>query len=259
MFIDTHSHLQFSEFDEDRAMVIGNAKKAGVKQFIVPGVDPHSCEGAVHLAATHPGVIYAAVGFHPYEAQTIQDVSLLKTLLSTAATPIVAIGECGLDYHIYKEEDATSKKDHQKRLFAAHIALALKHDLPLIMHCRDAYEDFFDVIDTMPSLPRGVIHCFSGGLQELRNAQARNLYTGVDGNVTYSKQLGMIIPSMPLSMMVLETDAPYLTPVPHRGQRNEPKYIPLTAAFVANLHHCDIADVEKQTTQNVHDLFTKLG
>ena len=258
MYIDTHSHLQFSEFDEDRAMVIGNAKKAGVKQFIVPGVDAHSSSGAVHLATIHPNVIYASIGFHPYEAQTTDSVQFLETMLSTQDKHIVAIGECGLDYHIYNKEDATSKKDHQKRLFAAHIALALKYDLPLIMHCRDAYEDFFDVIDSMPTLPRGVIHCFSGGLQELRFASDRNLYVGIDGNVTYSKQLGMIVPSIPLSMLLLETDAPYLTPVPHRGKRNEPKFIPLTANYVATLNGNSVQDVTTNTTKNAQTLF-RLG
>ena len=258
MYIDTHSHLQFSEFDEDRAMVIGNAKKAGVKQFIVPGVDQHSNEGSIHLATIHPNVIYAAIGFHPYEAQTIDSVQFLETMLATQDKHIVAIGECGLDYHIYNKEDATSKKDHQKRLFAAHITLALKYDLPLIMHCRDAYEDFFDVIDSMPTIPRGVIHCFSGGLQELRFAQERNLFVGIDGNVTYSKQLGMIVPSIPKSMLLLETDAPYLTPVPHRGQRNEPKYIPLTANFIATLQGISVQDIETSTTENARTLF-RLG
>ncbi len=258
MYIDTHSHLQFSEFDEDRAMVIGNAKKAGVKQFIVPGVDSHSSVGAVHLATIHPDVIYAAIGFHPYEAQTTDSVQALETMLTTQDKHIVAIGECGLDYHIYNKEDATSKKDHQKRLFAAHITLALKYDLPLIMHCRDAYEDFFDVIDSMPTLPRGVIHCFSGGLQELRFAQDRNLYVGIDGNVTYSKQLGMIVPSIPKTMLLLETDAPYLTPVPNRGKRNEPKYIPLTADFIATLQNISIQDIASHTTQNAQTLF-RLG
>lgn len=258
MYIDTHSHLQFSEFDEDRAMVIGNAKKAGVKQFIVPGVDPHSSEGAIHLATQHPDVIFAAIGFHPYEAQTIDSVQLLETMLSTQDKHIVAIGECGLDYHIYNKEDATSKKDHQKQLFAAHIALALKYDLPLIMHCRDAYEDFFDVIDSMPTLPRGVIHCFSGGLQELRFAKDRNLYVGIDGNVTYSKQLGTITPNIPLSMLLIETDAPYLTPVPHRGKRNEPKYIPLTATYIATLQNCLVQDIASITTKNAQTLF-RLG
>src|SRR5258706_399318 len=182
MFIDTHCHLTFAEFDPDRAMVIGNAKKAGVKKFICPSVDPFSAGQVVELASKHPGVIYAAIGYHPYEAQNNPDISQLKKLIlkSTINDPpagrqglrsIVAIGEIGLDYHMYKDEEALGKKQNQKILFEEQLRLALVHNLPVIMHCRDAFEDFFGVLDSLPTMPHGVIHCFSGGLQELRFAQ----------------------------------------------------------------------------------------
>ncbi len=233
-------------------MVIGNAKKAGVKKFITPGVDLFSSKQAITLAQKHLGVIFAGVGFHPYEAQQFPDVNQLETLINKH---VVAIGECGLDYHQYKGEEAAGKKTNQKRLFEEQLQLALKHNLPVIMHCRDAYENFFTVIDSLPSLPRGVIHCFSGGLQELRMAQERNFFVGIDGNVTYSKQLSLIVPHILLSMLLLETDAPYLTPVPHRGERNEPKYIPIIAKTIAELQKTTIEEIEKQTTINAHSLF----
>ena len=258
MYIDTHCHLNFPEFNPDRAMVIGNAKKAGVKQFINPGVNLLSCRQAVELAGKHPGVVFAAIGSHPYEAQYVQDVSSLESLLTAQnkqGTTIVAIGECGLDYHEYKGHPAISKKDNQKQLFEAHLQLALKYNLPVICHCRDAYEDFFNVLDSLPTLPRGVIHCFSGGLQELRMAEKRKFFVGIDGNVTYSKFLQTIVPHIPSSMVLLETDAPYLTPVPHRGSRNEPKYIPLVAKEVAGLLKITHAEVETTTTQNARTLF----
>ncbi len=252
MFVDTHCHLTFAEFDPDRAMVIGNAKKAGVKKFICPSVDPFSAGQVVDLANKHPGVIWAAVGYHPYEAQNTPDVSKLEKILTAS---VVAIGEIGLDYHMYKDEEAAGKKQNQKILFEEQLRLALAHNLPVIMHCRDAFEDFFGVLDSLPSMPRGVIHCFSGGLQEVRFAQERHLYVGVDGNLTYAKQLQSNIPHIPLSMILLETDAPYLTPIPHRGQRNEPKYIPLTAAAIAKLQTTDMMNVENQTTANATNLF----
>jgi TatD DNase family protein len=259
MFIDTHCHLTFPEFDPDRAMVIGNAKKVGVKKIICPSVDPFSAGQVVDLARKHPGVIYASVGYHPYEAQNSFDISLLKKLISTSTTSdvrsIVAIGEIGLDYHLYKDEPALGKKQNQKILFEEQLHLALTHNLPVIMHCRDAFEDFFTVLDSLPSMPRGVIHCFSGGLQELRFAAQRKLYVGVDGNSTYTKHLQATIPHIPLSMILLETDAPYLTPIPHRGERNEPKYIPLTAATIAKLHATDMMNVENQTTANATNVF----
>lgn len=255
MFIDTHCHLTFPEYNGDRAMVIGNAKKAGVKKFICPGVDPLSSTQVIELAQKHSGSIFAAVGYHPYEAQQNPSVANLGKLLSDK---VVAIGEIGLDYHQYKGEPAAGKKQNQKILFEEQLRLALTHNLPVIMHCRDAFEDFFSVLDSLPSMPHGVIHCFSGGLQEVRFAKSRNLLIGIDGNVTYSKHLQAIVPQIPLTMLMLETDAPYLTPVPHRGERNEPKYIPLIATYIAGLTHEDPEKVEEQSTKNALRLFRVL-
>ncbi|MEK7141128.1 MAG: TatD family hydrolase [Patescibacteria group bacterium] len=272
MYIDTHCHLNFPQYDIDQAMVIGNAKKAGVKQFINPGVDIFSSLQAVNLAKKHNGVIYAAIGIHPYEAQHDPDVRELEKILQSNLThppspindpSIIAIGECGLDYHQYTGEQALGKKDKQKRLFSEQVELALKYNLPVIFHCRDGFDDFFEVIDSVtestqgvyPEALRGVIHCFSGGLQEVRQARVRKFFVGFDGNITYSKHLQSIIPSIPLSMMLLETDAPYLTPVPHRGTRNEPKYIPLIAHQIAQLHGTSVKDIEEITTTNTQTLF----
>lgn len=258
MYIDTHTHLNFSQFDINRAMVIGNAKKAGVKQLIVPGVDHLSCRTAVHMAHEHPGIIFAAVGFHPYEAPHNPDISYLETLLYDEENKgkIVAVGECGLDYHQYKGEIAGGRKSVQQQLFETQLRLALAYDLPVIIHCRDAFEDMFAVLAYLPNIPRGVVHCFSGGLQDLRIAQELGLYIGIDGNVTYSKQLAAIVPHIPLTTLLLETDAPYLTPVPHRGERNEPKYIPLIAKYIAGLRGVSVTDIMKATTENARALFS---
>lgn len=258
MYIDTHVQLNFADFDADRAMVIGNAKKAGVKQFIVPGVDHLSCRTALHLTNEHPGVIFAAVGYHPYEAPHNPDISYLESLLKDEQNKnkIIAVGECGLDYHQYKGEIAGGRKDIQQELFETQLRLALTYNLPVIIHCRDAFEDMFAVLARLPGIPRGVVHCFSGGLQDLRIVQELGLYAGIDGNVTYSKQLSTIVPHIPLSMLLLETDAPYLTPVPHRGERNEPKYIPLIAAHIAGLQRIPTADVMTKTTANAQALFS---
>jgi TatD DNase family protein len=207
------------------------------------------------LAEKNPGTIFAAIGYHPYEAQHNPPIGQLEQLLKTHKDSIVAIGEIGLDYHQYKGEDAAGKKQNQKILFEEQLRLALKYNLPVIMHTRDAFEDFFQILNMLPTMPRGVIHCFSGGLQEVRMAQERKLYIGLDGNITYSKQLQSVIPSIPLSMILLETDAPYLTPIPHRGTRNEPKYIPLIAACIAELKHVSVREVEEQTSTNTLNLF----
>lgn len=255
MLIDTHCHLDFKEFDADRAMVIGNAKKAGVKKFLNPGADFYSSKRAITLAEKNKGVVFAGIGLHPYEAQQNWDISDLELMIKRSGKNVVAIGECGLDYHQYGDENALGKKDNQKRMFEAHLELADKYNLPVIMHVRDAFDDFFQVIDSQPSLPRGVIHCFSGGNQDIRMAHERKFLVGIDGNVTYSKQLWLTVPQIPLRMLLLETDSPLLPPAPHRGSRNEPKYIPLIAHKIAELIKTSVADVEKQTTENALGLF----
>ncbi|MEW6587399.1 MAG: TatD family hydrolase [Nitrospirota bacterium] len=252
MYIDTHCHLNFSQYDADRAMVMGNAKKAGVKQFVVPGVDHNSCRTAVHLATKHPGVVFAAIGYHPYEAPHNPDVSYLESLIQTKG--VVAVGECGLDYHLYKGEMAAGRKDVQKRLFEAQLILAASHNLPVIIHCREAFDDTFSILQRSNDI-RGVFHCFSGGLQDLRAALDLGLFVGIDGNVTYSKHLQTIVPHIPLSMLLLETDAPYLTPTPHRGKRNEPKYVPLIAQKIAELMGRSVTEVMEETTKNAKALF----
>jgi TatD DNase family protein len=253
MFIDTHCHLNFSVFDPDLTTVLGNAKKAGIKKFIVPGVNFNYSQQAGMLSVRYPDVIYAAAGIHPHEAQELPDANMLIPLITNKT---VAIGECGLDYHQYKGHPAVSKKDNQKKLFSDQIALAVKRNLPVIMHCREAFKDLFDVLDSQSSMPRGVIHCFSGGMQEIREAARRKLFIGIDGNVTYSRQLQLIVPQIPLSMLLLETDSPNLTPVPHRGKRNEPKYLRFTANHIALLTSRSISGIETQTTLNAETLFS---
>lgn len=258
MYIDTHVQLNFSDFDEDRVTVISNAKKTGVKQFIVPGVDHNSCRTALHLAKTHPGVIFAAVGYHPYEAPKNPDLSYVETLLNDPDNKnfIVAVGECGLDYHEYRGEVAAGRKEVQERLFTDQLMMAVRFDLPVIIHCREAFDDVFSILQKLPAIPRGVFHCFSGSRQDLRIAVDMGFFIGVDGNVTYSKQLPMVIPFIPVDSLLLETDAPYLTPVPHRGKRNEPKYIPLVAAKVAELQKKPLDEIMTATTVNAQRLFS---
>ena len=186
MYIDTHCQLNFADFDADRAMVIGNAKKAGVKKFIVPGVDHQSIRTALLLARQHEGVVYAAAGFHPYEAQHNPDISYVESVLKDRENQpyIVAVGECGLDYHLYKGELAAGRKDIQMQLLKDQIQLAVTYNLPVILHCREAFADMFAVLENMQTIPRGVFHCFSGSLQDLRIALEMGFYIGVDGNVT---------------------------------------------------------------------------
>jgi TatD DNase family protein len=273
MFVDTHCHLTFPQFDADRAMVIGNAKKVGVKQFIIPGSNIGSSYKAVSFAQSfkaqpqpqapsvakaladrqhEAGPCFAAIGCHPYEASDKPNMQALEKLLGPK---VIAIGECGLDYHLFKGFPAEGKKTEQKLLFEEHLRLTLKHNLPVIVHCRDAFEDIFDVLDSLPSMPKGVFHCFAGGVHDVKEVEKRGFYFGIDGNVTYSKQLALTVPLIPLDKLLLETDAPYLPPIPYRGERCEPKYIPLIAKKIAELKQCTIKQVQDLTTKNAHTLF----
>lgn len=259
MIIDTHCHLNLPDFNEDRGEVITNAKKAGITHIIVPGVDAVSSRNALMLAKQYKGYIYASIGIHPYDANKSIDieeiVNLMDIHVNTDSQSIVAIGECGLDYHLYGNEKAEGKKTNQQLLFSQQCHLATTYNLPVIIHCRNAFSDLFKTLDSLPSFPRGVIHCFSGGALDMSMALERNLYLGIDGNCTYSKQIQSIIPYIPLENLLIETDAPYLTPSPHRGQRNEPKHVRLIAKTIAQLKGISIEEILEQTSVNAFKLF----
>lgn len=266
MYIDTHCHLNDEKFNLDIKNVITSAKKAGVKKFIVPGIDYQSSQKSLLLSQQYPLTIYTGVGFHPYTAQHNISIKPLEILISDNLKTtndngaiIAAIGEIGLDYHQYKGFEATGRKDNQKRLFADQCLLALKYNLPVIIHCREAFADIFDVLDSLTSMPKAVLHCFSGGLQDLREAQKRNLFVGIDGNITYSKQLQGITSSIPLPLLLLETDSPLLTPEPFRGTRNTPKNLLLVAKEVSRIKSVPLAGIRDQTTKNALRLFRLSG
>jgi TatD DNase family protein len=252
MYIDTHCHLTFPDFDEDRITILGNAKKAGVKKFIIPSISIPTSQKALLFANTKQENVFAAIGCHPYDVKNYPDTRTLEHMIGDN---VVAIGECGLDYHAYKGYPAVGKKDEQKQLFEEQLLLALRHNLPVIIHCREAFNDIFDVLDGLPSMPKGVFHCFGGGPDDIKQVEKRGFYFGVDGNITYSKQLALTIPLIPLHKLLLETDSPLLPPVPHRGERNEPKYLPLIAKMVATLKGCSVLEVENQTTINAERVF----
>lgn len=252
MYIDTHCHLTFPQFDDDRSLVMTNAKKAGVKRFIVPGTNFATSRDAVALAREHPDCVSAAIGFHPYEASHDISEAMLDGLLTDG---VCAIGEIGLDYHLFKGFPAAGKKEEQKMLFETQLLLAVKHGLPVIIHCRDAFDEIFSVLDSLPTMPHGVFHCFAGGLSDFREVQKRGFLVGFDGNVTYSKTLAMIVPGIPITSILLETDSPYLPPKEHRGQRSEPKHIPEIAAAIGQLTGSPAGETENQTTSNAKLLF----
>lgn len=250
--IDTHCHLQLAEFDVDRERIIKRAKRRGVDYIIVPGIDLTSSQKAVALARQFPHFIYSAVGIHPYGAVQIVDiegrVKQIENLVKK--TPVVAIGEIGLDYQRYQSNEI---KYRQQLLFRAQLQLAQKHNLPVIIHCREAWEDLITIVSEIN--PRGVVHCFSGGRLHLLRILKLGLSIGVDGNITYSKILPTVLAGVPLERVFVETDAPYLTPVPHRGERNEPGYLTYVIKSLAKLFTISKEEVAKATTHNAKRLF----
>ncbi|MGC8878299.1 MAG: TatD family hydrolase [Anaerolineae bacterium] len=253
--IDTHCHLDFAPFDGDRDQVLSRALAANVTMLVNPGADRESSRRAVKMAEHFPQV-YAAVGIHPHDAATL-DETVLQELHQLARHPkVVAIGEIGLDY--YRD---LSPRAQQRDAFEMQLALAATYRLPVIVHQRDAAQDALSIVKrwrTQHSYhPAGVFHAFSGDLAMAQQVIELGFYIGIAGPVTYTnaRKLVEIVPRLPAESLVIETDAPYLTPHPYRGQRNEPAYLPLIAHRLAELLHMPLRALEIRLADNARQLF----
>jgi TatD DNase family protein len=256
MLIDTHLHLDFQKFDKDRPQVVARALEAGVKQMITIGISLETCQRAVELAESYESV-WAAVGIHPNDSQE-WGTEAEKALRDWAKHPkVVAIGEIGLDYY-WKEVP----REVQQRAFDEQLALAADVGLPVIIHDREADEDIMISLRRWVSrltnkTSPGVLHFFSGDLAMAQEAIELGFYLGTDGPVTFknARALQKVVAAIPLERLLIETDAPFLAPHPHRGRRNEPAYIRYVAEQVANLHGTTFENVAAQTTANARSLF----
>lgn len=252
MFTDTHSHVHFAEAFTDLAEVLQRAADAGVERIINVGVDPADSRAALRLTKhkTGPVALYATAGLHPHEAAQ-GDPAL--DLIHDMAEDVVAIGECGLDY--FKNHATKLEQDHALR---SQLDIALEHNLPVVFHVRDAWDDFFVTLKDYPKI-RGVIHSFTGGEAEVDRALSHDkpLYFGINGIMTFTKEDSQLQAArmIPLERILLETDCPYLTPTPHRGKRNEPSYVPLIAEFMAGLRGIEVTELGVKTTDNAEKLF----
>lgn len=251
-FVDTHCHIQFADYPLDPELALRNAKQVGVEEVIVVGCTLEDSRAAVEFAARHNNV-WAAIGLHPHEGQSyVNNDVALESFRDLAKHPkVVAIGETGLDY--YYEH---SSKEDQKKLLRFQLDIAKEHNLPLIFHVRDAFADFWDIFDEHKGL-RGVVHSFSSDKQDLKQILSRGLYVGLNGIMTFSKKSEQLeaAKSVPLDSLLLETDAPFLTPVPFRGKIGEPKYVRVTAEFLAGLRGESLSAIAEATTKNAHKLF----
>ena len=286
MLTDTHCHLDFNKFDEDREAVLQRAVEAGVERILVPALDFESSQSAIILAQSHSH-IYAAVGFHPTDLDKWNDESIenLRNLIfdsrsssysqeqtSAVQKKIVAIGEIGLDYYWVKEPD---KRTQQREVLKEQLKLAHEVHKPAVIHMREEDDAWFGQasIDLLEILTEwhndlrlenhplaekpGVLHSFNGNLETAQKAIALNFYIGVTGPVTYknAEMKRAIIKQLPLTKLLIETDAPFLTPVPHRGKRNEPAFVACIADKIAEIHMTTREQVAKVTTANAARLF----
>jgi TatD DNase family protein len=249
MFIDTHAHIHFEDYRAELDDLLERAASAGVEHIITVGVDEVDSSQAVAVARAYTNV-YATVGLHPNDAdrgyEALEEIQRLTEFES-----VIGIGECGLDY--YREG---ADRDMQERALRFQIELAIEHDLPLVFHVRDAFDDFFTILDDYPEA-RGLVHCFTAGVKEAQGALDRGLMIALNGIMTFTKDVSQLEAAkmIPLDSLVLETDCPFLTPVPKRGQRNEPANVSLTAAFLANLRDESLEDFGVATTANAKRLF----
>ncbi len=249
MLVDTHAHIHFGEFRSELDDVLERAHEAGVDKLICVGVNETDSAQAVAVATAYENV-WASVGLHPHDADhgyiALEEISELAQL-----EPVVAIGECGLDQ--YKSETSL---DEQERALRYQIELAADRNLPMIFHVRNAFPDFWRILDDYQGV-RGVVHSFTAGIPELEGSLERGLHIALNGIMTFTKDERQLEAAkrLPQDRLLLETDCPFLAPVPMRGRRNEPAYISYTAKFLADLRGESEVHIARSSTANAERLF----
>ncbi len=249
--IDSHCHLDFDKFDGQREEALAAAREAGVHTVVNIGVDRASSERSVALAEEHD-MVFATVGVHPHDATTL-DSSLLDQMRAWAKLrKVVAIGEIGLDY--YRD---LSPRRVQQEAFRKQLELAIETKLPIVIHTRESFADTVDIVrDYAPRLHGGVFHCFPGDIDDARTVIDLGFVISVGGVITFPKaSMADVAAAVPLDKVILETDAPYLTPVPHRGKQNFPAYVRFVYEKVAELKKLPVSEVEKTVDRTVQKLF----
>ena len=252
MLIDSHAHIHFDDFKDELPAVIARLQEAGVGCLVNVGTDIATSQECVKLAHEYP-FIYAAVGFHPHEAATVHDGDLATIQAMAGDEKVVAIGEIGLDYY-YKH----SPPEVQQQIFREQIQLAKQVKLPIVIHCRDAFDDCFRILDETDGWKTGgVFHCYTGDLETARRVVRKGWYVSFSGIVSFKKaeELQDVARNIPRDRFLIETDSPYLAPVPKRGKRNEPAFVRHVAEKVAELKGVNVEDIERISARNAKELF----
>lgn len=256
LLIDSHCHLDFPDFAEERDAIIQRARQAGVGLMLTISTRLDQFDRVLAVAEAYPDV-YCTVGIHPHEADDHVDVAAAKLIELTKHPKVVGIGETGLDY-FYEHSDRAA----QKTCFLAHIVAARETGLPVVIHTRDADEDTAAIIDAEMAKGKfkGLLHCFSSGQPLAELAVRHDMMVSFSGILTFNKARAVqdSAQALPLSHLLVETDAPYLAPVPQRGKRNEPSFVAHTAAFLAKLKGVGVNEITETTTTNFLRLFDKV-
>lgn len=251
--IDTHTHLYAEEFDEDRKEAIQRALDKGITEFYLPAIDSESHAKMLELETEYPGQIFSMMGLHPCYVKPEsweKELEIVKNYLDKRHFP--AIGEIGIDLYWDK-----TTLDIQVKAFEQQIDWAIEKDLPIVIHTRESFEETFEVLGRKKhSKLRGIFHCFSGNLEQAQHAIELNFILGIGGVVTFKNgKIDQFLGEVPLDKIVLETDSPYLAPVPHRGKRNESSYLDLVAGKLVDIYGKDFSEIDRITTENAKRIF----
>ncbi|MHB8259861.1 MAG: TatD family hydrolase [Bacteroidia bacterium] len=252
MFVDTHTHLYLKEFTDDIDNVLKKAIDAGVERFFLPNIDSSSIDVMYALCNKYPTHCFPMMGLHPCSVKEnyLEELAIAYNLLKTKKH--VAIGEIGIDLYWDKTFYA-----QQVDAFTQQINWALDFDLPIVIHSRNSFDEIYEILSGFKTLPKGIFHCFSGNEEQAKKIiETTNFKLGIGGVLTFKNSgLAQAITNIDLKHLVLETDAPYLAPIPYRGKRNEPCYIPLIAAKLAEVKKRTITEVAAITTANAKEIF----
>ena len=253
MLFDSHCHLNDENIYPRIGEVIAAANKTGVKKFLVIGYDKKSSLLAVKIAHEHEGC-YAAIGFHPTEIEGVSESDYQEVMSLVSDDKVVAIGEIGLDYHWVKEPE---RRESQKEWFIKQIEFANKHQLPICIHNRESTEDCVEILKKHTPKYGGVMHCYSGSVETMNEVIKLGLHIALGGTVTFTnaKTPKEVAEAVPLEKLIIETDSPYLTPHPHRGEKNEPKYLCLVLEEIAKLKDMSKKHLEDVIYKNTCRLF----
>ncbi len=282
--IDTHAHLNLPEYLQRIDEVIVDSRQAGLTGIVVASANLEESKKSIELSKRYPDYLHAMVGIHPQNTNPnfqfspatplacrgraiSKQISQLDNLINENREYIVAVGETGLDDSEPPPPETKRSLEEQRELFKRQLSLAAKYDLPVIIHARGLVDEVIEMvsgfencklkIENSPLLRGGVFHCYAGGKKRIPEILdlPGNWYFGIDGNVTYDQGLQNVVAEIPQERLLLETDSPWLTPEPHRGEKNTPAYLPFIAAQIAEIWQTDVSEVDKITTENTQKLF----